>query len=268
LPIDTIHKYASALGLVGKTGVDLPGEGDSFVGSTEWKQRTHKEPWYPGETISVAIGQGAVAVTPIGLATMIATVANGGRLVTPHLARAFDNGDGRGWQPVERPAPRSNLAIDPVNLQAVRDGLWMVVNATGTGRSAQIAGRDVVGKTGTAQANVSLRNRALAASRGVDVRDHRWFVFFAPRDNPQIAGVIFAEHGGTTGSATPIAKHVLETFFAKRDGLPLPALPGQGGAPGVQQAASPATAPATPAAPPAPGVPRVAAALTQTGARR
>ena len=77
----------------------------------------------------------------------------------------------------------------------------MVVNATGTGRSAQIAGRDVVGKTGTAQANVSLRNRALAASRGVDVRDHRWFVFFAPRDNPQIAGVIFAEHGGAAGSA-------------------------------------------------------------------
>jgi penicillin-binding protein 2 len=269
LPIDTIHKYAAALGLVGKTGVDLPGEGDSFVGSTEWKQRTHKEPWYPGETISVAIGQGAVAVTPIGLATMIATVANGGRLVTPHLARAFDNGDGRGWQPVARPAPRSNLAIDPVNLQAVRDGLWMVVNATGTGRSAQIAGRDVVGKTGTAQANVSLRNRALAASRGVDVRDHRWFVFFAPRDNPQVAGVIFAEHGGTTGSATPIAKHVLETFFAKRDGLPLPVLPGQGGAPGAQQATSPGTTPAgTPAATPAPGVPRVAAALTPTGARR
>jgi penicillin-binding protein 2 len=224
LSIDTIHKYAAALGLVGKTGIDLPGEGDSFVGSTEWKRRTQNEPWYPGETISVAIGQGAVAVTPIGLATMIATVANGGTLVTPHLARAFDYGDGRGWQPVPQPSPRSRLQIEPENLQAVRDGLWRVVNAAGTGRSAQLAGRDVVGKTGTAQPNISLRNRALAASRGIDVRDHRWFVFFAPRDNPQIAGVIFAEHGGTTGSATPIARHVLETFFAKRDGLPLPVL--------------------------------------------
>lgn len=270
LPIDTIHKYSAALGLVGKTGIDLPGEGDSFVGSTEWKQRTHKEPWYPGETISVAIGQGAVAVTPIGLATMIATVANGGRLVTPHLARAFDAGDGRGWQPVARPAPRSNLEIAPAHLQAVRDGLWMAVNGAGTGRTAQVAGRDVSGKTGTAQANVSLRNRALAASRGVDVRDHRWFVFFAPRDNPQIAGVIFAEHGGTTGSATPIAKHVLETFFAKRDGLALPVLPGRAGPPAVQQTSSPAPAGGAPtAAPePAPVAPRVAAAVTRTGAAR
>lgn len=267
LPIDTIHKYAAALGLVGKTGIDLPGEGDSFVGSTAWKQRTHKEPWYPGETISVAIGQGAVAVTPIGLATMIATVANGGTLVRPHLARAFDAGDGRGWQPVSQPAAGSRLEIAPPNLQAVRDGLWMVVNAAGTGRSAQIAGRDVSGKTGTAQANISLQNRAAAASRGIDVRDHRWFVFFAPRDNPQIAGVIFAEHGGTTGSATPIAKHVLETFFAKRDGLPLPVLPGKGGTPAGQQATSPAAAPVTPvASTEAPSVSRVAASLARTGA--
>ncbi len=201
------------------------------------------------------------------VATMMATVANGGRLVTPHLARAFDDGDGRGWQTVPRPGPRSNLAIDPVNLQAVRDGLWMVVNATGTGRSAQIAGRDVVGKTGTAQANVSLNNRALAASRGVDVRDHRWFVFFAPRDNPQVAGVIFAEHGGTAGSATPIARHVLETFFAKRDGLPLPVLPGKV-TPAGPQATPPVPEARAPVATAAPAVPRVAAALTSAGGAR
>jgi penicillin-binding protein 2 len=226
LSIDTIHRYAAALGLVGKTGIDLPGESESLVPSTEWKRRVRNEPWYPGETISVAIGQGAVAVTPIALATMIATVANGGRLVTPHLARAFDAGDGRGWHPVERPRVRSELHINPRNLQAVRDGLWRVVNQGGTGRRAQIEGLDVAGKTGTAQANVSLQNRALAASRGIDVRDHGWFVFFAPRDNPQIAGVVFAEHGQTSGAATPIARHVIETFFAKREGRPLPVLPG------------------------------------------
>lgn len=255
LSIDTIHEYAAAFGLVGKTGIDLPGEGDSLVASTEWKRRTQNQPWYPGETISVAIGQGAVAVTPIALATMIATVANGGTLVTPHLARAFDNGDGRGWQPIAQPAPRSRLDIDPDHLQAVRDGLWRVVNGSGTGRVAQVAGRDVAGKTGTAQANVSLQNRALAASRGVDVRDHRWFVFFAPRDNPQIAGVIFAEHGGTTGSATPIARHVLDTFFAKREGRPLPMLPGSAAPPPPPPAAvDPPPAergPAAPGAPPA-----------------
>src|SRR5690606_27007657 len=226
LSIDTIHRYAAALGLVGRTGIDLPGESESLVPSTEWKRRVKNEPWYPGETISVAIGQGAVAVTPIALATMIATVANGGTLVTPHLARAFDAGDGRGWHPVSRPDPRSHLDIAPRNLQAVRDGLWRVVNQGGTGRRAQIVGLDVAGKTGTAQANISLQNRALAASRGLDVRDHGWFVFFAPRDNPQIAGVVFAEHGQTSGAATPIARHVIETFFARREGRPLPVLPG------------------------------------------
>jgi penicillin-binding protein 2 len=223
LSIDTIHDYAKRLGLVGKTGIDLPGEGESLVGSTEWKMRTQKQPWYPGETISVSIGQGVVSVTPLALATMIATVANGGTLITPHLAKAFDAGDGAGWQAVPVPEPKARIEILPENLQAVRDGLWRVVNAEGTGGRARIEGRDVAGKTGTAQV-IGLRNRALAAGK-IDVRDHGWFVFFAPRDNPQIAGVIFAEHGLHGSSAAPIARHVMETFFAKQDGLPLPVLP-------------------------------------------
>src|SRR5690606_1419877 len=132
LDIDTIHKYSAMLGLVGRTGIDLPGEGESFVASREWKQRTQNQPWYPGETISVSIGQGAVAVTPIALATMIASVANGGRLVTPHLARAFDAGDGRGWQPVAKPPVRSEIHIAPENMQAIRDGLFFAVNRAGT----------------------------------------------------------------------------------------------------------------------------------------
>ena len=254
LSIDSINRYATAFGLVGKTGIDLPGESDSLVPSTEWKRRVKNEPWYPGETISVAIGQGAVAVTPIALATMIATVANGGTLVTPHLARAFDSGDGRGWQSVVPPEPRSRLNIAPDHLRAVRDGLWRVVNGAGTGRRALIEGRDVSGKTGTAQANISLQNLALAASRGVDVRDHGWFVFFAPRDNPQIAGVIFAEHGQGSGAATPIARHVMETFFAKREGRPLPSLPTSATpvAPTTPTRVSPAAAVAGPAPRPIP----------------
>jgi penicillin-binding protein 2 len=224
LKIDTIYKYGKQLGLVGKTGIDLPNESDSLVPSTEWKQRLFKQPWYPGETISVAIGQGAVSVTPLALATMISTVANGGTLVTPHLGRAVDSGDGAGWKMLAQPKPKSELHIKPENLQAVREGLWMAVNAAGTAGRAKVAGRDVSGKTGTAQV-VSLQNKSLAASRGMDVRDNGWFVFFAPRDNPQIAGVIFAEHGLHGSSAAPIAKHVMETFFAKQDGLPLPPSP-------------------------------------------
>ena len=97
------------------------------------------------------------------------------------------------------------------------------MNGAGTGRRARVVGRDVAGKTGTAQV-ISLQNRGLAAGK-MDVRDNGWFVFFAPRDNPRIAGVVFVEHGEHGASAAPIAKHVIETFFAKKDGLPLPVFP-------------------------------------------
>lgn len=225
MKIDTIHEYAEKLGLVGKTGIDLPGESDSFVASTAWADNVRKQPWYPGETISVGIGQGAVNVTPIGLATMVSTMANGGTLITPHLLKAVDKGSG--WESTSMPPPRSSLFIKPENLQAIRDGLWMVVNeAGGTGSGARIAGRDVSGKTGTAQV-ISNEGRAAAKGRtDKNLEDNGWFVFFAPRDNPQIAGAIMVEHGGHGGTtATPIAKHVLETFFAKQDGKPLPQLP-------------------------------------------
>lgn len=225
MKIDTIHDYAEKLGLVGKTGIDLPGESDSLVGSTEWAERVRKSPWYPGETISVSIGQGVVSVTPIALATMVSTMANGGTLITPHVLKAVDQGEG--WEPAAMPPPRSSLFIKPDNLQAIRDGLWMVVNEPGgTGSGARIAGRDVSGKTGTAQV---ISNEGRDSARGrtdKNLEDNAWFVFFAPRDNPQIAGVVFVEHGGHGGTtATPIAKHVLETFFAKQDGKPLPKLP-------------------------------------------
>lgn len=251
LKIDTIHAYAAKFGLVGKTGIDLPGENDSLVPSTEWKQRTQRQPWYPGETISVSIGQGAVAVTPMALATMMATVANGGTLITPHLARAFDAGDGKGWQLIAPPAPKSTVKIAPDALQAVRDGLWRVVNGQGTGGRARLEGRDVSGKTGTAQV-VSLQNKSLAAAR-MDVRDHGWFVFFAPRDNPKLAGVIFAEHGEHGASAAPIARHVIDTYFAKAEGRPLPPSPLE--AARLASAGTPSPAPAARVNTPAPAVP-------------
>jgi penicillin-binding protein 2 len=111
--------------------------------------------------------------------------------------------------------------MKPEILQAIRDGMWMVVNAGGTARVAQIPGKDVCGKTGTAQV-ISNKGRAAAGMQRKDLRDNGWFVFFAPRDNPRIAGVVFAEHGehGTAGAL--VAKHVMATFFAKEDKQPLP----------------------------------------------
>lgn len=241
MKIDTIHEYAEKLGIVGKTGIDLPGESDSFVASTEWSLAKRKQPWYPGETISVSIGQGAVNVTPIGLATMVSTMANGGTLITPHVLKAVDKGNG--WESMATPPPRSSLFIKPDNLQAIRDGLWLVVNEPGgTGSGARIAGRDVSGKTGTAQV-IGNEAKALKGKTGQNYEDNAWFVFFAPRDNPQIAGAILVEHGGHGGTtATPIAKHVLETFFAKQDGKPLPVLPAK--EPAIVKIGTPAETPA------------------------
>jgi penicillin-binding protein 2 len=222
LGVDKIHKWAEKLGLAGKTGIDLPNEQESLVPSTEWKRKRTGEKWYAGETISVAIGQGQVSVTPAGLAVMISTVANGGTRVTPHVIKAVD--EGQGWKPVKAPAVADRVAFRPDTLAALRDGLWMVVNAAGTGRRGRVEGRDVAGKTGTAQV-ISNEGRARARNSGRDLRDHGWFVFFAPKDNPEIAGVIFGEHNEHGFLGAPIAKHVIETYFAKKEGKPLPVLP-------------------------------------------
>jgi penicillin-binding protein 2 len=124
---------------------------------------------------------------------------------------------------VAPPAVAERVAFRPETLAALHEGLWMVVNANGTGGRARIAGRDVAGKTGTAQV-ISNQGRQAARGSGRDLRDHGWFVFFAPRDNPQIAGVIFGEHNEHGFLGAPIAKHVIETYFAKQEGRPLPSL--------------------------------------------
>ena len=227
--VDNINKWATLLGLGVKSGIDLPNEVQGLVPSTEWKRlHTKEKKWYAGETISVGIGQGAVAVTPVSMAVYMATLANGGTRVTPHLLKAVDDGDG--WKSVPPPPPASKIDIDAEKLQAIRDGLWMVVNAAGTGHNALIKGpdgkpiHDVSGKTGTAQV-ISNQGKSAAGNTKKDLRDNGWFVFFAPRDNPQIAGVVFLEHGVHGSNAALVAHHILDTFFAKQDGRPLPGKP-------------------------------------------
>jgi penicillin-binding protein 2 len=181
----------------------------------------------------------------MSMAVYMAALATGGTRVTPHLLKAVD--DGSGWKPVPAPAPQSEVTIRPVNLQAIRDGLWLVVNHAGTGGKARIEGRDVSGKTGTAQVISLEGGRRAAGKTGRDLRDHGWFVFFAPRDNPQIAGVIFAEHGEHGYLGAPIAKHVIDTYFAKKEGRPLPKLPLPAGAAPAPADEDPDSPPALPA---------------------
>ena len=220
--VDKINKWATLLGLGVKSGIDLPNEVTGLVPSTEWKREKMHEKWYAGETISVAIGQGQVSVTPVSMAVYMATLANGGTRVTPHLLKAVD--EGNGWKPAPAPAPQSKVDLNPEKLQAIRDGLWMVVNAGGTGGRARIANEDVSGKTGSSQV-ISNEGRVAAGRTSKDLRDNGWFVFFAPRDHPQIAGVVFLEHGIHGANAAGVAHHILDTFFAKQQGRPLPPPP-------------------------------------------
>jgi penicillin-binding protein 2 len=220
--VDKINKWATNLGLGVKSGIDLPNEQQGLVPSTKWKLERMHEKWYAGETISVGIGQGAVSLTPVSMAVYMATLANGGTRVTPHLLRAVD--EGKGWVPAPVPPPQKTVDIDPAKLQAIRDGLWGVVNGGGTGGRARIVGMDISGKTGTAQV-ISNTGRMAAAKSNKDLRDHGWFVFFAPRDKPEIAGVVFLEHGIHGPNAASVAHHILDTFFAKKEGRPLPAPP-------------------------------------------
>jgi penicillin-binding protein 2 len=227
LGVDRMHKWATRLGLGVRTGIDLPNEVQGIMPSTAWKKARTGEKWYAGETISVAIGQGQVSVTPLSLAVMMATVANGGTRYVPHTVRATE--ERNGWTPVPAPAPAEQLSFKPSTVSALHDGLWMVVNAAGTGGRGRLEGRDVAGKTGTAQV-ISLQGGKAAKGRtDKDLRDHGWFVFFAPKDNPVLAGVIFAEHAEHGYLGAPIAKHIIATYYAKQEGQPLPVfpLPGQ-----------------------------------------
>jgi penicillin-binding protein 2 len=229
LGVDRLHKWSERLGLAGKSGIDLPNEVESIVPSTEWKRQrarernlpVSEEKWYAGETISVAIGQGPLSVTPMSLALMITTVANGGQRVVPRLVKAIDVGSG--WRATDPPTSPARFFMKPETVSAVHDGLWLAVNGRGTAGRARIAGRDVSGKTGTAQV-ISNQGKERARGSERDLRDHGWFVFFAPRDNPEIAGVVFAEHSEHGYQGATIARHIIETYFAQKDGRPLPTL--------------------------------------------
>jgi penicillin-binding protein 2 len=234
LGVDRIHDWSQKLGLAAKSGVDLPNEVESIIPSTAWKLQRTGERWYAGETISVAIGQGQVSVTPMSMAVMMASVAQGARVV-PRLVKATSTGGP--WEPVAVPRPASAVTLAPDTVSAVHDGLWMAVNEAGTAGRAKIAGRDVAGKTGTAQVISNQgRERARRSGSDKDLRDHGWFVFMVPRDNPELAGVIFAEHSEHGYLAAPIARHIIETYYARKEGRPLPTMPVVPGTPGAQPA--------------------------------
>jgi penicillin-binding protein 2 len=204
LGIERIARYARMFGLGAPTHVDIQGEKLGLVPDSAWSLAVRKHPWYPGETISVAIGQGPILVTPLQMAVMTAVVANGGRHVTPHLFR-----DAKLARPRHEP-------LDPHALEVVREGLWQVVNAPGGSAfaHARIDGADIAGKTGSVQV-IGQKVRTDAFSLPFKYRDHAWFTAFAPAGAPRLVVTVFAEHGGAgSRSAAPVARALYARFFA------------------------------------------------------
>lgn len=205
LGIDRIAEYATRMGLGRKTGIDLPGENSGLIPTPEWKEQTIGERWYPGETISVSIGQGAVSLTPLQLTWSMGGLAIGGHLVTPHLVDPANGGE---------PLTPESYEITAEALEIIRSALWDVVNGDGTGTSARVAGFDVAGKTGTAQV---VSSQAYGTRQ--EFEDHAWFVGFAPASAPEIAVGVFVENGGHGGSAAgPVAQAVFQAYFDKTFG--------------------------------------------------
>ncbi len=216
LEISRIAAYAKRLGLGAVTGIDLPHEVSGLIPSPEWKMRVLKTPWYGGETVSVAIGQGQVSATPLQMARVAAAIANGGKLVRPHLVKSV------GGEAQSIDAPR-DLGLKPETLAIVKSGMKAVV-AEGTGWRARLPGVEVAGKTGSAQ--VVAKSRLEKTPTANAIIPHGWFVAFAPADHPRIALAVLVEHAGSGGEgAAPVAHDILAAFFGLGGEAP--------GAPGV-----------------------------------
>jgi penicillin-binding protein 2 len=215
LGVDRIAAWAHALGLGKKTGIDLDNERAGIVPSSRWKELRLHERWYPAETLSVAIGQGYVAVTPLQLAELAAEVANGGTLYKPQFVKEVDTGDGMAVRTFP-PVVQSRVRIDPEVLEDVRSAMVGVVNAPdGTAHGARLDNVVVAGKTGTAQVIKEAQGVRLKENAGPEqFRDHGWLIAFAPHDHPKIAIACIIEHAGHGGSsAGPVVKAVLQKFF-------------------------------------------------------
>lgn len=208
--VDRIAEYAKILGLGDKTGIDLPGEKEGLVPTEEWSRRVRKTDWQPGETISVAIGQGPLVVTPVQVAAHTALLANRGRKIVPHLLRFPRQAKKQGNELSDSPA--GNIKTDV--FEKVIKGMWKGVNENGTGHAAKVDGFDVCGKTGSTQ----IIGRERAEKLGREIKTHSWFTGFAPRDNPRIVITVLVEYGGMGGAtAAPLAKELFEIYKKKYD---------------------------------------------------
>ena len=218
LGINAIADYARRFGLGSPLGIALDQEAAGLIPDAAWKKHVLGAPWYAGETLSVAIGQGYVTATPLQMAVVAATIANGGTVYRPYVVSRVLSGQG---ETIKEYAPEvvKEAGIKPQTLQFIRDGMRDVVNSpTGTGKKAQLPNVLVAGKTGTSQAIPGTHGKGTALPR--QYRDHAWFIAFAPADAPEVAVACLIEHAGQGGGAVaaPVVREVLDAYFTLTHG--------------------------------------------------
>jgi len=216
LGIDRIAKYATDLGLGQKTGIDLPNEVAGVMPSEQWKIKNFKQKWFAGETISVGIGQGAVAITPVQLLRAISAISMGGRMVVPHVINPTDMP--LGYVEAQHFTEVKNVPIDPNGWTFITDAMTRVLQPGGSAPSANVPGIDIAGKTGSAQI-VSLATRA-RFKNSEDLAQNGWFVGFTPRRNPDVVVCVLFQGGEHGRLAAHLATQVIKAYVDKQRRTP------------------------------------------------
>jgi len=214
LGIGRIAKYATMLGLGQKTGVDLPQEASGVMPSEEWKLRNFKQKWFAGETISVSIGQGAVAATPIQMARAFGAIATGGHMVRPHVTNPTDLPPG--IVQTSNVPDEVTVPIDPKNWEIITDAMAQVVSPVGTAALSQIKGIDIAGKTGSAQTISNMLKAKMSAGEKALHKDNGWFVGVEPRRNPEIVVCGLYEEGEHGDKTARVVTQVIKAFVEKQ----------------------------------------------------
>jgi len=211
--IDALARWSSILGLGRKTAIDIPGEAAGLVPSPDWKLRSKGEVWFPGETLSAAIGQGYVLVTPLQLTSLYGTIARRGVHMDPYLVSRIEDVAGNELYRRDPTVKRESDIPDEVFDKIISGLAGVVTEERGTGRVARIAGVPVAGKTGTAQV-VRLQDvKEDEEEVPYELRDHGWFAAFSPVNRPQVVSAVVVEHGGHgSSSAAPIVARIIKKY--------------------------------------------------------
>ncbi|OGV76831.1 MAG: penicillin-binding protein 2 [Methylotenera sp. RIFCSPLOWO2_02_FULL_45_14] len=215
LGIEKLTSFVRHFGFGRRSDFDIKGEIEGLLPTPEWKMRRFKQPWYPGETVIVGIGQGYTLVTPLQLAQATAILANDGVAMKPHLVAQIQNSL-TGKRHIAPPVVQDKITLNPGNIDIVRRGMVDVTLPGGTAASIGAnAGYNIAAKTGTAQV-IGIRQNEKYNEHTINERhrDHALFIAFAPAEDPQIALAVIVENGGHGGSAAgPIARKVMDYYL-------------------------------------------------------